>query len=78
MENNLSNINVKLTSVMNDIEQAAREIYYAMTFIPYNSSARVHLKLTLKYLGVERPADVGLSSRAGDYRDYENPTHSSQ
>jgi hypothetical protein len=44
-------------------EQAAREIYYAMTFLQKNHPALANLKLALSYLEVRHPKEVGLSDR---------------
>lgn len=44
-----------------EIEQVAREIYYAMSYLPHNHPARVNLNQALKILGISSPRDVELS-----------------
>lgn len=54
-------IKIQLSDVINQLEQAAREIYYAATFLESGHPARANLKLALEALGVTKPSDVGLS-----------------
>jgi len=50
-----------INELHNNLEQAAREIYYAMTFLNPSNPARANLNLALKCLQVSGPEDVGLS-----------------
>jgi hypothetical protein len=51
-----------LDEIGEDCKQAAREIFYAMSFIELNNPARANLQQALKHLGVHEPKDVGLSN----------------
>ena len=44
-----------------DVEDAARNIYYALSFLGPNHRARSNLELALTLLGIKEPEDVGLS-----------------
>ena len=50
-----------LQQVIWDTEQSAREIYYAMRFIPENSPAIANLNRALELLGISNPKQIGLS-----------------
>ena len=45
-----------------DVEQAAREIYYAMSFMRPSHPSRANLQSALRVLGVSGPHDVGLNN----------------
>jgi hypothetical protein len=64
-------ITTLLRQVMDEAEQAGREIYYAMSFLDYTHPARANLKQALKCLGVNKPEDVGLSSSVLSRNKYE-------
>ena len=55
-----------LDLIKDDIEQAAREIYYAIKLYEQNENGRINLEIALKLLGVGSPKDVGLSDRVLD------------
>lgn len=60
MESKITTI-AALDLIKMEIEQAGREIYYAMTFLDNNHPARTNLKQALKSLGIQKPGQVGLS-----------------
>jgi hypothetical protein len=51
-----------LDSAKREVEDAGREIYYAMSNLPSNHIARVNLRAALRALGIDKPTDVGLSN----------------
>jgi hypothetical protein len=53
----------KLNQIIKETEQAAREIYYAMTYLEDAHPARANLEIALLRLGVTSPKQVGLSLR---------------
>lgn len=59
-----------LESVVEDCRQAAREIYYAISYTSEDNPARANLFAALKLLGVNSPSDVGLSNSVLKYRNY--------
>ena len=58
----------KLEEQARELEQVAREIYYAQSFLPLGHPARANLKAALRILGVVNPHDVGLSISVLDPR----------
>jgi len=54
-------LKVELYKIVDDIEQVAREIYYAMTYLPDSSPARANLNQALILLGIKNPKQIGLS-----------------
>jgi hypothetical protein len=50
-----------MRNCLRDLDQVAREIYYALSFLPESHAARANLQLALRNLGVTGPEDVGLS-----------------
>jgi len=56
------NLIYRLRKAIEETEDAGREIYYAMTFLEQTNPARANLNLALKYLGITKPEDVGLSN----------------
>lgn len=51
-----------LNKIENNIENAGRNIYYAMSFLENNSPARANLEIALDELGIKSPREVGLSN----------------
>lgn len=68
----MSNI-TNLQTATDEIKQAAREIYYSLTYLELDHPARANLTLALGCLGVSRPKDVGLS----EIKPYHKATSSS-
>lgn len=60
-DEDMTKISKALQSIASETEQAAREIYYAMSFLPVGHPARANLNLALDSLGVFNPEQVGLS-----------------
>ena len=56
-------ITQRLEATIQDVEQVAREIYYAMSFLEYSHPARANLNQALQLIGVRTPEDVGLSNQ---------------
>lgn len=52
---------IALYKIVDDIDQAGREIYYAMSFMKHDSPGRANLEAALHLLGIHKPKDVGLS-----------------
>jgi hypothetical protein len=52
---------VRLEIIKQEVEQAGREIFYAISFLPVNHPSRANLESALKYIGVLNPKQVGLS-----------------
>lgn len=61
--NHKNKILVKLESAIDDATNCARQIYYAKSCIEEGNTeaAKTLLGEALKYLGVSKPSDVGLS-----------------
>jgi len=53
---------IALKQTVNEIEQVAREIYYALSFLEETHPSRANLVAALRIIGVNKPADVGLSN----------------
>lgn len=51
----------ELIKAMEDTEQVAREIYYALSLMGKNSPGAANLFVALKLIGAENPESVGLS-----------------
>lgn len=60
----IPNLVYDLKSVINDCEDCGRQIYYAISLLPLGHPAEENLKLALKYLGIHKPEEVGLSSQS--------------
>ena len=52
-----------LKQILTDVEDAGRNIYYAMSFLRRGHPAAANLELALDFLGIRSPKDVGLSDR---------------
>lgn len=62
-------ISRRCKAILEDVENCARNIYYAMSYLPNDSKARANLQVALDMLGVKSPQDVGLSAKAGIYNE---------
>ena len=51
----------RLEAIADDVDQAGREVFYALNFVSYDNPGRANLVLALNLLGIHSPADVGLS-----------------
>lgn len=51
------------------VEQIAKEIYYAMSFLPIGHPSRANLNLALDEMGITNPEQVGLSRAVLVYRE---------
>ncbi len=55
-------------TLIRKMNECAREIFYAMSFLENDHPARANLLQALKSLGVDKPALVGLSDSVLEYR----------